>query len=57
MARHNAKTNRPTVPATQKRIALEPGGSRLCAGYEVTIKIEPPQTSHPGRPAKAPGNR
>jgi hypothetical protein len=57
MAKHNPKTTRPTVSATQRRIALEPGGSRLCAGYEVTVKIEPPQTSHTGRSGKIPGIR
>ena len=57
MAKHNAKTTRPTASATQRRNALEPGGSRLCAGYEVTVKIEAPQTNHPARSGKAPGSR
>jgi hypothetical protein len=57
MAKHTAKTTRPTASATHRRVTLEPGGSRLCAGYEVTVKIEPTPTSQPGRAGKTPGNR
>ena len=40
MARHSAKTIR-TPPVTSKRTVLERWGSWVCAGYEVTVKIDP----------------
>jgi hypothetical protein len=41
MARHSAKSPRATTATPPKRAALERWGSRFCAGYEVTVKIDP----------------
>jgi hypothetical protein len=54
MARHSAKTTR-TTAVTQKRPTLERWGSRFCAGYEVTVKIDPTQTTSPGRVGRTRG--
>jgi hypothetical protein len=45
MARHSAKTIRATTVTPTKRTVLERWGSRICAGYEVTVKVDPTQTS------------
>jgi hypothetical protein len=55
MARHSAKTTRTTAVAAQKRPALERWGSRFCAGYEVTVKIDPTQTTSLGRVGRTRG--
>jgi hypothetical protein len=54
MARHSAKTIR-TPPVTSKRTVLERWGSRVCAGYEVTVKIDATQTSSLGRASRVRG--
>jgi len=44
-----------TAMATSKRATLERCGSRWCAGYEVTVKIDPNQINILGRAGKARG--
>jgi hypothetical protein len=52
MARHSAKTTRTTTAAPSRRNVLERWGSRVCAGYEVTVKIDPTQASSHGRASR-----
>jgi hypothetical protein len=55
MARNSAKMTRATTVANPKRSVLERCGSRWCAGYEVTVKVDPNQINILGRIAKARG--
>jgi hypothetical protein len=55
MARHSAKTTRAATAAQGKRPGLERFGSRFCAGYEVTVKIDPTQQSTLARGSRARG--